>query len=293
MPGKQTVTVGGLTFATDGAAAPEGFTLWLDDLTGWGSGGGPGVRTDRTARLWGHGEFTDRAWRDARLVTITGDATAPNEQIAALAEQQINALLGEGLPDRMTVTDTATVDMWATAKLFAAPKVGWKNDTTATFQVQFICPDSRRYGEAVLGSTGVPVPGGGLAFDLFASGQAGILDFGAAGDPGTVTLTNTGTADSPAQVFRITGTAPATGFTIRHLQSERVLQYAGPLAPGDELVLDAADGSVWLNGYADRGTDLIRREWVRLGRGETGTWLLESPNSTDLRMEVEVNPAWF
>lgn len=293
MPGKQTVTVDGLTFSTEGATAPEGYTLWLDDITGWGSGGGPGVRRDRTPRLWGHGEFTDRGWRDARLVTLEGDATSPTVEIAALAEQSLNALLADGLLGKLTVADTATVEMWAMAELFSEPKVGWKNDTTATYQVQFLCPDPRRYGTSVVGSTGVPVPGGGMVHDLFASSNPGIIDFGEAGDPGTVTLTNAGKADTPAQTFRVTGIAPDSGFTIKHLQSESVLQYSTSLASGDELVIDCADGSVMLNGYADRSTYLTRREWVRLGPGQTGTWLLESPGSSNLRMEVEVAPAWW
>lgn len=284
MPGKRTVTVDGLTFSTEGWTSPDGYTLWLDKLTGWDDG--PSVRRDRTDRMNAHGEFSERGWRGARLVTLEGDATCPSETVAALAAQQLAAVLGDGLDGVLEVTDTATVDMSAGAYLFSDPKVEWKNDTTATYQLQFLCPKPRKYGAAVNDQTGVATPGGALEYPLDDP-----LDYGAPGDPGTVTLTNTGTADT-APAFTVTGDMP-NGFTITHVQSGSRLVYSDAVLADQTLRLDASDASVWLEGNADRSSKLTVREWVRVPKKTTATWLFEATGSVAAQMIVEMRPAWW
>lgn len=286
MPGTRTVSVDGLTFSTEGWESPDGYTLWLDNITGWDDG--PGVRRDRTARMNAHGEFSERGWRDARLVTIEGDATCPSEAVAALAAQQLAAVLGDGLAGVLAVTDTATVDMSAGAYLFADPKVSWKNDTTATYQLQFLCPKPRKYGASVNAVTGPATPGGGLDYPL-----GDPLDYGAPGDPGTVTLSNSGTADT-APTFTVKALIDMPlGFTITHVQSGRQLVYFAAVLAGQTVRLDTSDASVWLEGYADRSAKLTVREWTKLARGESGTWLFEAVGSPGAQMTVEVRPAWW
>lgn len=281
----QTVTVDGLTFSTQGWTSPDGYTLWLDDIKGW-TGDGPPVRRQRTERMNAHGEFAERGWRGGRLVTITGDAVCPSDAVAALAEQQLAALLADGLDGVLEVTDTATVTMSAGAGLFAEPKVGYTNDLTLTFQFQFLCPKPRRYGAAVNAVTGVATPGGALEYPL-----DNPLDYGALGAPGTITLTNTGTADT-APVFTVTGDMP-NGFTITHVQSGQQLVYPAPVLAGQTIRLDTSDASVWLEGNADRSSKLAVRGWVRLPRRTSGTWLFEATGSTGALMIVEVRPAWW
>lgn len=286
MAGKRTVTVDGLTFSTEGWESPEGYTLWLDDLPGWDDG--PSVRRNRTERLGGHGEFTERGWRGARLVTVVGEAICPSEESAALAAQQLAAVLGDGEDGILDVTDTATVDMSIGASLFAEPKISWTNDTTAAFQIQFWCPRPRKYGRPVNAMTGIASPGGGLDYPL-----GDPLDYGALGDPGTVTLINIGTADT-APAFTVTASVSMpNGFTITHVQSGRRLVYSAAVLAGQTLRIDAADGSVELDGYADMSAKLTVREWVRLGRGAVGTWLFESVGSSGAQMTAEVRSAWW
>lgn len=284
MAGKRAYYVDGLIFSTEGALNPDGFTIWVDKDEGWGSGGS--VRRDRTPRLWAHGEFSERGWRGARLVTLEGEVRSPTEQVAALAEQSIAALLADGTDALMAVTDSATVLMSARVGLADVPKIGWINDVTMTYQVQLLCPDGRKYGEPQTAATGPATPGGGLAYDL-----DDVLDYGALGDPGTLTLTNGGKADTSV-LHTLTGSAP-NGFTVTHVQTGRKLIYSSQLAAGQTLTLDSDDGTVTLDGYADRGVFLTRREWVRLEPGETGTWLLESFGSSGLQLTTEVRPAWW
>jgi hypothetical protein len=184
------------------------------------------------------------------------------------------------------VTDSATVDMSIGAGLFSEPDIGWKNDTTVTYQIQFHCPKPRKYGDAVTDQTGVATPGGALEYPLDDP-----LDYGAPGDPGTATLRNTGTADT-APAFTVTGDMP-NGFSITHVQSGNQLVYSDAVIAGQTLRLDAADGSVWLEGNADRSAKLTVREWVRIPKKTTATWLFESAGSIGAQMIVEMRPAWW
>lgn len=287
MPGIRTLTVDGLTFSSEGWVSPSGYTLWLDELKGWDDG--PGVRRDRAERMNAHGEFGERGWRGARLVTLEGDATCPSEEVAALAAQEVAAVLADGLAGVLEVTDTATVDMSAGAYLFADPKVSWKNDTTATYQLQFLCPKPRKYGAAVTAVTGVATPGGGLEYPL-----EDPLDYGAAGTPGTVTLTNAGTADTaPAFTVSTVTTDMPFGFTITHVQTGNRLVYSDAVLLGQSIRLDTSDGSVLLEGYADRSAKLTVREWTRLAKKSAGTWLFEATGATGAQLIVEVRPAWW
>lgn len=283
----QTVTVAGLTFSSEGWTSPDGYTLFLDDLDGW-TRNGPPVRRERTDRMNAHGEFAQRAWRGGRLVTITGDVTCPTDEVAALAEQHLSALLADGLEDVLEVTDTATVPMSAGAGLFAEPKIGHKNDLTLTYQIQFLCPKARRHGVPVTAVTGVATPGGGLVYPL-----GDPLDYGAPGNPGTVTLTNTGTADAAPTFTVVALTAMPRGFTITHVQTGRRLVYSDPVMVGQTVRLDAADGAVLLEGYVDRSAKLTVREWSRLARETAGTWLFEAADSAGAQMTAEVRPAWW
>lgn len=280
----QTVTVDGLTFSTEGWTSPEGYTLWLDELKGWTDG--PGVRRDRTQRMNAHGEFSERGWRDARMVTIEGEAVCPSDTTAALAEQDLAAILADGLMGVLEVSDSATVDMSIGAGLFSEPKIGHTNDLTLTYQIQFLCPKPRKYGAAVNDQTGVATPGGALEYPLDDP-----LDYGAAGDPGTVSLANTGTADT-APAFTVTGDMP-NGFTITHVQSGNRLVYSDAVLAGQTVRLDAADGSVWLEGNADRTPKLTVREWVRVPKKTTATWLFEASGSVGALMIAEMRPAWW
>lgn len=279
-------TFDGMVFGREDSEALFKVSRW----DGWF--GSPGVRADKTDRLWGHGTFSDRGWRDARLIIIEGNAHFGSEQAAFDGYNRLMSAGAQGTFHTLTVEDSLFGTLTATVRLANEVVADWLMPGILSFQIQLLATDPRKYGPAIVESTGVAVAGDGLQWDLFASaGVPGGLDFGNAGDPGSVTITNPGTADT-GQRFTLSGSAP-NGFTIRHIQTDSVLGYSVPLARGESLVLNSADGTAWLNGYADRSAKLTRRDWVRLGAGETGTWLLESAESSNLRMEVEVLPAWW
>ncbi|AZS08157.1 minor tail protein [Arthrobacter phage HeadNerd] len=208
--------------------------------------------------------------------------------------------LTAGVPTTVTVAGTATGDfnkvvLWFYHTTGNTPDVGNYDASRALIEkTEVIAPtwfdgDTLDNGSHDYGWNGTPYASS--AYDLTPSipSTVGVLDFGVAGSSGTVSLTNPGTADTGPK-FTITGTT-VPGFTITELNTGRRLVYTGTIRTGQTLVIDTDDGSVMLDGYAPR--NLVVSEWVRLGRGETGSWLFESPGSNNAKMKVEVRPAWW
>lgn len=275
--------------ATEDTANLDGILCGLTSIDGWTNG--PGIRRQRTDRLWAHGEFSERGWRTARLITITGHIRTTTRAEAAALVDELASVYADGTTGRFTFSDPDLGTRWADVALEGTPKTDWDRSTRIDFQMQLLAADPRKYGQAITGSTGVPVDGGGLGYDLYTVGSTGVLDYGAAGSPGIVSLTNAGTADT-APIHTITGSCPS-GFTITELGTGRRLVYAGTVISGQVIRLDSADGSVMLDDDGDRGAQLVRREWLRLGKRQTGTWLFEAPGSTNAQLQTEVAPAWW
>ncbi|WNO26037.1 minor tail protein [Arthrobacter phage Wildwest] len=452
-------------------------------LDGWFSPAG--TRREGTSRLWAHGSFSERGWRDQRVITVGGHIFTETRAEAAAMTDTLAAALADGTAGKFIVDDADLGYREASVYITGNPDVKWNGGLDIFFMIDMVAPDPRKYGEPVNVGTPAAAPGGGLALPLFApqlgtklrtnyasqpsveyastnwtpygsnttgavmtnggkygpnyyrltysasstgnrgryhdepvavtsgetwtasmwvrpsttltlkmnmefrtaadvlvgstvqgtavscpanvwtrlsvSGAAtgnadvirvqnyaftatfpagatydldaeqiergtltdymdgdttasdkayqwtgtagnsasneysladsgGVLDFGPAGAPGTVTLENAGTADS-APVFTVSGYAP--GFTITEVSTGARLIYTGTVLAGQTLVINAADGSVLLDGYADRSAFLSRREWTRVpGRGRN-TYLFESPGNDGASLTLGVKPAWW
>lgn len=120
--------------------------------------------------------------------------------------------------------------------------------------------------------------------------SAGVLDFGILGEDGIATITNAGNADTTVLVS-VAGPAPQ-GFTATEISTGRKLTYVGALGNGDYVELDSSDGTVLLNGYADRGTLLTVRDWFTLDKRQTSSYKIEAPSGSPV-MTVSASPAWW
>ncbi|AOQ28231.1 minor tail protein [Arthrobacter phage Huntingdon] len=261
--------------------------LFMTDIKGW-HGSSP-IRRDKSDRLGAHGSHSERGWKDERLITIQGSFFGPAPWVAEEKVEELAGLFGDG--NAGTFTTVNSRGQLRTAEVYLAGDgfdPVWTGRSQFTFTIFLLAPDPRKYGTpSVSPEIGVPTEGDGLKMPLFT--PSGVLDFGVAGNPGTTSLTNTGTADT-GQIFTIKGTY-VPGFTITETKSGRRLVYTGILRAGQELTLNSDTGAVLLDGYAPR--ELAVSEWVRLGRGESGVWLFESPGSVGATMKVEVRPAWW
>jgi len=273
---------------TGDAVSLGGVLCGLKDIDGWHNG--PGVRKNRADRLWAHGEFSERGWRTARLITISGHIRTTTRAEAGGFVDRLATVFADGTPGQFIFTDPDLGTRWANCTLEGAPKTAWTQQTRIDWELELLAADPRKYGLPVEAAGGVPVDGGALAFDLFTQGTMGVLDFGAPGSTGVVELTNVGTADT-APVFTVTGTMPS-GFTVENRATGARLVFAGAVVTGQVVRLDSGSGDVTVNGV-DRGVLLVRREWEMLDPGETGSWVLTAADSVGALMVVEVIPAWW
>lgn len=260
----------------------------LTRLDGWFSPAG--TRRESTPRLWAHGTFSERGWRDQRIITVGGHIFTDTRAEAAAMTDTLAAALADGTAGTFSVDDADLGYREATVFIEGKPDVIWDGGRDVFFMIDMTAPDPRKYGQAVSLTTLAAAPGGGLIWDLFTGNNAGVLDFGASDTPGTVTFENTGTADTPP-IFTVSGYAP--GFTITEVASGARLVYTDTVAAGQSVTINAADGSVLLNGYADRSPYLIRREWTRVPGRTRQTYLFESSGNSGASMTLGVKPAWW
>lgn len=262
----------------------------LTDIKGWHNS--PGVRRNSTPRLWAHGNFSERGWRDARLISVQGFIFCDNRADAAAMTDTLNAALADGAEGTFTVLDSDLGNRWAKVYMIGTPTVDWDGNEHIYFAIDMEAPDPRKYGLLATAGTPVAAPGGGLAWDLFSTAAAtGVLDFGAAGAAGTVTFSNPGTADT-APALKVSGYAP--GFTITNVATGARLTYTGTVLAGQYVLLNASDGSVLLNGYADRSGALARREWSMIPGNGSATFLFESVGAdANAALTLEAYPAWW
>ncbi|QNO12678.1 minor tail protein [Arthrobacter phage Tweety19] len=260
----------------------------LTSLEGWFSPAG--TRRSGTERLWAHGTFSERGWRDQRVISVGGHIFTETRSAAAEMTDTLSAALADGTAGQFIVDDADLGRRTATVFISGTPTVEWDGGVDIFFGIDMVAPDPRKYGELVTLDTPAASPGGGLVMDLFTGANAGVLDFGDSGNPGTVTFENVGTADT-APVFTVSGYAP--GFTITEVNTGARLIYSQTVAAGQTLVLNAADGSVLLDGYADRSAYLTRREWTRVNGKSRATYLFESLGNVGATLQIGVKPAWW
>ena len=251
-----TATLDGLQFSTEAGA-----TYTIERLEGWY--GSPPVKTQVDERPRADGSFALSDFqRSARPITVSGQvhtSDAGQSSWSALA-----AACGLGVPRLLTVTDVegprSAVVMPYASGLSLTPITA----ETAVYVLSLLAFDPVKYGPDRAAVTGVPTAGGGLQYPLH---NAGVLEYGANGDLGRVTVTNSGTA-GVWPVFTVTGVF-TNGFNIRRLDLNRTITYARVVPAGTTVTIDSRTGSVLIDGTSDGSTFLTRSEFFSAGPGES------------------------
>ncbi|MBA9003729.1 phage distal tail protein [Thermomonospora cellulosilytica] len=226
-----------------GAGTPYG---WLG-LDGWRDL--PGVDTGNMPRPARHGSWPGRVLAQERVVTFTclvralvadfPAAVAALESAMTLSETGAEeALVVSTLSERRLVYGQITGRAMPIDKAY---RVGHGRAT-----LQWVCADPRKYSLVEHTET-IPQPavsGAGLVYPLTYP-----LTYGPAPETGTRTVTNAG--DVPTSPT-ITFTGPCTDPALINVGTGTRLEFALPLAAGEELVVDTAAGTVLLGGMADR-----------------------------------------
>lgn len=232
----------------------------------------PEIRSSDVPRTFAHGEFPGDDFASGITVNVTLEVAGDTyrESLAALRAVLIPGIV---MPLWFRLPGLPVLHIDAKVRRRRIPTDLAFEAGLATVEFQLHAADAFKYGATVTASTGFAVPaiGAGMVWPAF---PGGVMDFGPLGDVGTLSLANAGTAPAPV-VFTITGPAPAEGFTIVDLSTAKRITYMGSLPAGSSLVMDGSDGSVTINGTADRLGDTIREAWPMIPAGGEVTFSFE------------------
>jgi hypothetical protein len=262
--GTTVYSVGGLVLPSVDA---NGVTWSTVGVTGWHDG--PGVVLSQVKMPRMDGSWRGKNTRTPRLITIPGWAQAPSKQARITAQDQLTSLLYGGGQSTLTVTDdylnprTALVELAADIKALAIGPSG------IDYQIVLSAADPRKYEAPATTSTTLPITtptgidfttGGGIDFVT-----GGGVNFGAQQSNGTLTMTNTGYAESDP-IFTITGPSDSGTLinpSITNSTTGQVIAYNGTLQLNDVLVINTSRfaRSVTLNGSIDMWAALSVAQW--------------------------------
>lgn len=262
----------------------DGVAWIFEDLKGWTLGSG--VRTAFVDRPGAHGALDAPVLRGLRVIALSGVCLAETAALAEQANDALGALLADGSLGTFTVTNSRR-SLSASVRLSDEPLDSWLDDTAFTWSLQFTAPDRRKYGDAQTASCGLPSHGGGMDLPMDFP-----MDFGDPGDPGRVSVVNTGNAPSEP-TFAVTP-AFASGFEITRVETGQRLRYAAPVV--SELTLDCAAGTVLTDGQR-RERFLTVRQWPSVLPGESATFQLstlgaETAETSAASLSVSFSPAF-
>lgn len=270
----------------------NGDVIYVSDTPGWEEGAE--VDYASVARGGSHGTFSTPVWERARPFAIEGRAECVDHLSMVRLQREMRAAVSGGVQERMYIGHEGDVTLWADAHITARPSFIPVMPTIFDFRLSFEAPDAFRYGETSTASTtfATDAVGVGLVFPLF--DPADVLDFGPVPtSDGSATVVNNGSA-SASPVFTVAGPTPVGGFSITDLGSGERLRFLGVVPDGSTLVLDASDGSVVLNGTADRSSDLISSRWPSVAPGSQVTYRFapeSSPSAATLTVDL-VSTYW-
>ncbi|WP_130178092.1 hypothetical protein [Cryobacterium sp. SO1] len=252
--------VAGLTLTTGASYGLDpAVDIVLTGLDGWDGGGS--IRRMSTPRLNAPGDFAERGYRGARLVSATGEATFPTRAQAARFMLDAVADLADGEAGVLTVHNTdLNLTMHLPVYLDEVADVKLTGETDVSFSFDMIAPDPLKLG----------VP------ELVAVWP--------------YSWTNTGTATGRL-VFQVAGVFPH-GFTITETLTGAVLAYTtsfdGTAAP---LVIDVTTGRVTHAGF-NLAAGLTTREWTRVLPGQSAAFDLFGVDATNPQLILKGTSTW-
>lgn len=232
----------------------------LTVLENWEGGGT--LRRASTPRLNKAGEFYERGYRGAKMMTIEGSATFPTRREAAEFAMELEATMADGTEGTLTVRDDDLgLTRFQQIYLTAGVKIT-RNGEDVDFVFDVMAPDPYKSGTTV---TTASTP-----------------------TDGTVKARNTGTADA-ALTYSVAGNYP-NGFTISGPDGD--LQFTGAInATAVPVVIDDTTGKV-TQGTQDLGSRLIVREWSRVRGGTIETFTLRSTDAVNPILTIRTVPKW-
>ena len=236
-------------------------------------------------RSYQHGGWADRAYYPPRVLVLEGSLFGNDPLLVRDAfESFIGGLsINELFP--MVVEEGGLV-RHAMVRLEEDPLITWRGGGSASFNIQLIAPDYRRFSGDGSGPTysrtvGLPFTQGGRVrpYTLPSTINATVVS-------GSVDVVNAGTAPAPVTV-RFDG--PVSGPTVR-LPDGQWVSFDLDVLPGQSLVVDLDARTVLLNGVSRRGA--MRGRWLVLGPGNNTLTFDAASYDEAARMTVSWSDSW-
>lgn len=234
-----------------------------------------------------NGGWAGTAFLAPRHLALSGLIIAPDQAnlVAALDRLNVAASLGT---TPLTVVEAGQTRIYQVRRedvvIFQ-----YVTDVIATWSVQFVCLDARKFGNALTGSTFLPASTGGLTW-----GHAWPETWTATTISGTVSLTNPGNAAGPV-VLRIDG--PTTGPQIAHTSAANasIVTFSSSLVlgAGEWLTVNMDTRQALANDQSNRAAYITSRGWSQFDPG-VNTWSFSASSYNALsKLTVSATPAWI
>lgn len=247
-------SLGGLDF---GVIETSGVAWVLNDLQGWGS---PASTVQAVQKPRSSGGWAGPGYLPARVLSLTGTVDAPSTSALSDAVDRLNAACS--LTDTTLTVIEGGRSRYCTVRRQGEVLVTFTSDRAATWSVQVVALDPRKYGSPIPLSTNLPSSTGGLTWPL-----TWPLTWTATQVTGVVTITNPGNATGPV-TLRING--PVTGPSVTHIGSGLSLTFSSSLTlnAGEWLDVDMEARTVLANGQSSRSGWVTSRGWFGLEPGD-------------------------
>lgn len=274
--------LGGIDLA--GASGPDanGVQWTVDTFTGWG-GVAPTIQVVQKPRS--NGGWAGTSFGGSRHISIGGLIIAPSQDIlTAAVDSLISAASLSTTP--LTVTEQSRTRIM-NVRLSDEVIVTYVTNVIATWSIQFVAVDPRKFATALSGFTMLPVSSGGITvpFTLPTPITSTVIS-------GSVALSNPGNATGPV-VIRIDG--PCTGPQITHVGvtgSSLTFSSSLALGTGEWLTINMDTRQALGNDQANRASYITSRGWSGFDPG-ANTWAFTAAvfNAAS-KMTVTATPAW-
>ena len=233
-----------------------GVTWTVKTADGWHAA--PKIRSERLAKSQQAGSWPATGHAAERLVTLQGNAFAPDLATLEGAASRLAAVLASGgMGDLVGVSDYGTLSM--SVSIQDAPMFDPTTDRSALWQITVAAPDPLKYGPPTYGyaTLSTSTPGAGRIWPRVWPTDWGIP---AGVTPGAVAVPNAGTA---AYWPRLRIDGPAVNPVVTLVESGAWVRFTGSLLAGQWLDWDLANRRVLLQGQVS----------VRQNVSSSGDWL--------------------
>ncbi len=261
-----------------------GVAFGVTTLDGWE--GAPKASLEVQARVRSQGGVGGDSFSGARHVTVGGWIQSPDASRILPAKDEL--LSRFALDERiMTVTEVGE-SRWISARREDEPIIKRTSLVYATFSMQVVSEDSRKFGTELTDSTALPMTSGGFTYP-----HVYPYSIPATTVTGLVSLNNRGNATGPVRL-RIDG--PVKGPVVTHrgggMQRELTFASSLELGTGEWIEVVMEDHDVLANGQVSRQGWVTSRQWSGFEPG-ANTWAFTAASyNAGARMRVFATEAW-